>query len=120
MSNLFGQVFAPRLGDRLCKGAPLGLLDGVCFMWWDLPRWQPRNDTPGSWEYTEAALKTLERSLALPSAACQEAALHGLGHHAFNSPDRVSEIIGRFLTCAAARQPELIGYAGAARRGMVQ
>ena len=83
--TLFAEVFAPRL-----RAAHPGYarpwepaksrqrhhhLDYVCYMFWDSAPIVPgRDDT------LREGLKVLEATLALDSAACQRAALHGPGH----------------------------------------
>jgi hypothetical protein len=42
-------------------------------------------------------LKVLEATLALDSAVCQRAALHGLGHWHYAAPDEVARIVGHWL-----------------------
>jgi hypothetical protein len=54
-------------------------------------------------------------SLALSSAACQESALHGLGHWRRYDPQDVERIVDAYLAAGAPADPRLIGYAKAAR-----
>jgi len=66
-----------------------------------------------------AALETMTTILEFDSLACQESALHGLGHWAIYYPERVGSIISRYLLGQAAHSP-LRPYALAASVGHVQ
>ena len=57
--------------------------------------------------------------LALDSLACQESALHGLGHWQHAYPEEVQQIIDRFLNANKNLRPELAAYARSARTGCV-
>ena len=86
--SVFEQIFARRCPDHLChlehstqdEENPLPL-NGACYMWWDghSPPGSFEND-PCRAEIDEAVFDVLEGTLALDSIACQESALHGLGH----------------------------------------
>ena len=67
----------------------------------------------------EAALATVKRILMLDSVACQESALHGLGHWHSLQPDRVESIIDDFLAAHPTARVELLAYARSARCGCV-
>jgi len=58
--------------------------------------------------------------LELDHIACQESALHGLGHWAHSYPERVEKIVDEFLTHNENLRPELKQYALQARSGKVQ
>jgi hypothetical protein len=83
-------------------------------MWWHLGDlyavagsiWYPH--------LVEPALDVMERTLALDSPACQEGALHGLGHVQEYHPDRVAAIIDRHLPHLHVGLQE---YAQSARTG---
>jgi hypothetical protein len=96
--------------------SPLNL---VCYMWWDLfPSWG--NPADASMAATDAAiLGVLRRTLHLPSTACREGALHGLGHWHLNYPGQVERIIDDFLARTPQVGPELREYAMSARGGCV-
>jgi len=66
-----------------------------------------------------AEFECLKAILALDSVACQEAALHGLGHWVGREP-RCSDIIDAYLDSGTAARPELINYAKAAKTGCIQ
>ncbi len=114
---LFAQVFAPRCAailGHLDKGNA-NPLNTTCYMWWDLfPSWGQ-----GEREVDAALLSVMEEVLGLDSMACQESALHGLGHWHANHPDRVQEVIDQFLQRGTASD-ELSRYARSAQQGCVQ
>jgi hypothetical protein len=66
----------------------------------------------------DACLSVMERTLYLPHPACQESALHGLGHWQDDYPDRVEATIESYLESEPA--PELREYAALAREGRVR
>ena len=84
----------------------------------------PRVD-PYASELEAEILTILERTLALGNIACQEAALHGLGHRHYQHPEQVEEIVDAYLQEHLPERPRdaeaesLRGYALAAQRGMV-
>ena len=59
------------------------------------------------------------RILRLQSVACQESALHGLGHWAVDYNTIVRPIIDGYLSDNRALRPELRAYAEGARVGGV-
>jgi hypothetical protein len=65
----------------------------------------------------QTALETMQRTLALDSIACQEGALHGLGHWHRHHPVQVEEIIDGYTS--APHPVRLENYALAARCGCV-
>jgi len=122
--TLFAEVFAPRLGaappgyprpwERSAPGQPLRRLDYVCFMFWDIAP-----IVPGREDTEREVLKALEATLALDSAACQRAALHGLGHWHYAVPDEVERIVGRWLRANPLAPDDLRDYAVQASAGRV-
>jgi len=123
--TLFAEVLAPRLREarpgyaRPWKtaetGQPLHQLDYVCYMFWDIaPIAHGREDT------VREVIKVLEATLALDSAACQWAALHGLGHWQDAAPDEVAQIVRRWLQGHPQAPDELRAYAVQASAGRVQ
>ena len=115
----FADVLAPRcsptLGHLSEEGAPLNL---VTYMWWESFPGFANPDDPQRELVDEAELACLESILALDSAACQEAALHGLGHWTRREP-RCEKIIDDYLGSDRAVRPELNTYAKAARAGCI-
>jgi hypothetical protein len=85
----------------------------------------PRVD-PHAAELEAEILSVLERTLALGNVACQEAALHGLGHRSHMHATLVERIVNTYLQREMPSWPSdergqsLRGYALAARVGRVQ
>ena len=80
-------------------------------MFWDVAPLVPSRD--------DTLLEVLEARLALDSVACQRAALHGLGHEYSAAPDKVPEIIHRWLQRHPHAPDELRAYAVQASTGRV-
>jgi hypothetical protein len=120
--RLFADLFAPRvlpaLGHLSEPGAD-SALNIVCYMWWDEFPCLALPDDPDFNLLNEAAVGVMRQTLTLESIACQEAALHGLGHRARMHPSSVKPAIDNFLRAHPAARKELIAYAGAARCGCV-
>jgi hypothetical protein len=116
---LFEHVFAAHCSPHLSHFDEAGArpLNSACYMWWDL---FPLCPAPGSREVIgNTALEVMAEILALDSLACQESALHGLGHWRRAYPNEVEQIIDRFLDANKTSRPELIAYAKSARTGCV-
>jgi hypothetical protein len=64
-------------------------------------------------------LTTMEHILGLSSLACQESALHGLGHWQRQHASEVGRIIDAFVLSQTELDPRLLAYANAARCGCV-
>jgi hypothetical protein len=118
--TLFTEVFAPRLRgysrtrEPSEPGQPEDHLYYVCFMFWDIAPIMPGEDT------VREVLKVLEATLALDSAPCQRAALHGLGHWHRAAPDEAARIVRRWLQDHPQAPEELRTYAVQASAGRVQ
>lgn len=119
--NLYEKLFAVRCSPRLSHLDEAGVnpLNMVCYMWWDLFPIAGKSDHPDNAALETAILDVMCRTLTLNSIACQEAALHGLGHWAGDHPHRVRTIIEGFLTQPISLRAELRRYAEAARGGCV-
>lgn len=119
--SLFERLFARRCSDHLShldeEGS--GRLNPVCYMWWDLFPAGGWPEDPDSAEVDAELLAVMKRTLALDSLACQESALHGLGHWQLYYPRFVQQAIDEFLGRAAAIRRELRQYAEHARVGYV-
>ena len=121
MLSLFIRIFEPRCLPILSHlDEPRGnSLNGVCYMWWDVmplaAMSKPRNPDP----IHDACLAVMRSTLALPNPACQESALHGLGHWADVYPEFTAATIDAYLAANPKLRPELVGYAKAARSGCV-
>jgi hypothetical protein len=121
ITNLFAQLFAKRCSPHLShldeRGAnPLNM---VCYMWWDLfPTWG-HPGSPTEVLVDAELLMVMQRVLAVDALACQESALHGLGHWYLRYPAEVEEAIDVFLKRQPQLDPRLRQYAFSARRGCV-
>jgi hypothetical protein len=119
--HLFEQLFAKRCSPHLShtirstEPTDINPLNMTCYMWWDLD-WI----SPVQLKINELALDIMERTLQLDSIACQESALHGLGHWKSKYPERVTTIIDQFLKRETTLSDALKVYAQAARAGCVQ
>ena len=121
VASLFAQLFVPRCSPHLShlSETEAGSLNGVCYMWWDgFPCLALAGD-PNLPRMQETALRTMARILGLNSLACQESALHGLGHWQRDHDREVSAIIDCFLDANPDIDTRLVAYANAARCGCV-
>lgn len=111
---LFREFFAERCEPALGHMNEGGALNLICYMWWDTDCWASIPDS--------RMLPMLRSILAIDHSACQESALHGLGHRCEIGRDNpeVEAIIDDFLKRKLDLRPELRQYALSARRGMVQ
>jgi hypothetical protein len=109
---LFREFFAERcrpvLGHLSEEGSPL---NSICYMWWDLGCWSLAPATP--------VLASMRGILAIDHAACQESALHGLGHWHWRQSAAVESIIDEFLEREPHIGAQLREYAHRARTGCV-
>lgn len=121
LQGLYEQCFArrctPHLGHLDEPGA--GPLNPVCYMWWDILPIAPQPGDPARAGLDREILGVMEATLGLDSIACQESALHGLGHWQSSYPRRVTEIVETFLQRRGNLRPGLRAYALNARRGCV-
>jgi hypothetical protein len=92
----------------------------TCYMWWDLLPLAGAPGDPAHVALDRAALDVMAETLALDAIACQESALHGLGHWHAAYPAPVEATIDRFLAARPDARPELVAYARSARGGCVQ
>jgi hypothetical protein len=121
MQNLFEECFAKRCTQHLSHLDEPGTspLNAVCYMWWDLLPIAAQPDNPDQTGLDREILKVMESTLDLDSVACQESALHGLGHWQNRYPQRVTEIINSFLQRQTVLRHELRTYARNAVQGCV-
>lgn len=115
-ADLFEPNCSPALGHLSEIGKPLNT---CCYMWWDEFPCIALPDDPNRDLLHEAAIDVMRRTLGLDSAACQEAALHGLGHRARHRPAAIEAAIDAYLADGRGKRPELITYARSARCGCV-
>src|SRR5688572_2868481 len=122
MLSLFIRILQPRCPPILSHldESRGNRLNGVCYMWWDImplaAMSKPRNPDP----IHDACLAVMRSTLALPNPACQESALHGLGHWARAYPEFTAATIDGYLAANPQLRPELLRYAQAARSGCIQ
>jgi hypothetical protein len=69
-------------------------------------------------EMIKLSFEVLRHALSIPHLACQESALHGLGHFGSVQKEPVLSIVSEFLQ-AQRILPELVGYAKRAANGVV-
>ncbi|MBZ0285589.1 MAG: hypothetical protein K8L97_32965 [Anaerolineae bacterium] len=118
---MYEKVFFKRCSPHLShvteqEANPINL---VCYMWWDLMPIYGQPQKKGRQPIDEACLQVMEKTLALDSSACQESALHGLGHWKMYYPERIASIIDSFITSHPDLRPELREYALRAKQGYV-
>jgi hypothetical protein len=121
-TTVFRRIFALRCTPHLSHldEAGCGALNGACYMWWDLLPVGAAPDDTSRRDLDRAALGVMTEALSLDAIACQESALHGLGHWHAAYPQEVERIVDRFLVTRARDRPELLAYARSARGGCVQ
>lgn len=118
--TLYRTVFVPRCRERLGHlSEQEGRLEMACYMFWDIAAFGGAPGTRDGNLLEDAVLDVLEDALALPHAACQESAIHGLGHRLARHPERVPPILDRWLRRGEARDQRLRDYAAAARGGCI-
>jgi hypothetical protein len=121
-TNCFTTHCAPLLSYLEKGGAYPSIyppLNGTCYMWWDIfpnMRWL---EGPTDHEIENEYLAVMDFALGLESIACQESALHGLGHCFKAYPEFVQATINRFIKTNPTASPELTCYAQSAREGKV-
>ena len=121
IGTLFEKLFARKCSDHLLHLDEPGAntLNSICYMWWDIFPACGHPASPSEIEAYDELLAVMQRILALDSLACQESALHGLGHWQMYYPEVVRPAIEDFLARAEMRQ-ELRAYAEHAWHGYVQ
>lgn len=122
MSSLFARLFQPRCAPVLSHlDEPGGSeLNRICYMWWDIMPIGATRTWPRSDPIHDGCLSGMHDILLLPNPACQESALHGLGHWARGYPEFTAATIDAYLAADPSPRPELVRYAQAARSGCIQ
>jgi hypothetical protein len=122
ISTLFARLFQPRCEPVLAHlDEPGGnALNRICYMWWDIMPIFPAGAQAGADPIHDACLAEMRETLRLPNPACQESALHGLGHWARAYPEFTAAVIDGYLAANPTLRPELARYAEAARSGCIQ
>jgi hypothetical protein len=121
MQTLFARLFDARCAPVLSHLDEPGTnaLNSICYMWWDIMPLYGQPDGRRANPTDDACLRVMRETLRLSNPACQESALHGLGHWARAYPDFASAAIDAYLESNPAARPELVRYAQAARSGCV-
>ena len=119
--TVYRRLFVPRCAERLGHvSEQVGRLEMICYMFWDVACFGgPAGEREGNL-FEDAVLDVLEDVLHLEHAACQESAVHGLGHRIDRHPERAPAILDRWLRTGPVRDPRLRPYAESARTGCVQ
>ncbi len=119
---LFRDCFAVRCSNHLghLDEPDSNPLNASCYMWWELFPVLPEPENPALAERDDLVLSVMAGALEIPSQACQEAALHGLGKWERAYPDRVHEVVERFIWANRKIRTPLRHYAYAALHGDVQ
>ncbi len=86
-------------------------LDSVCYMWWDIVPLGGKPDGDDHIKLNAQILNVMTKELALNSEACQQSALHGLGHWYSYYPTQVEIVIDHYLAHSLKLRPELLDYA---------
>ena len=123
IARVYDRLFAPRCTQHLSHlnrgDMPVGPLNGVCYMWWDTVPALAAPDDPNHKPMNAAMLDLWRHALSLDSIACQESALHGLGHWSFHDKAAVASIVDAYLKAHHNLSPELVAYAKAAKSGCI-
>jgi len=94
-------------------------LNSSCYMFWDMDT----KECPaykGDVLLTNEIFNLLERILDIESPACQESALHGLGHLIDDHKERATSIIERYLKNEKPKTKDLEKYAKECVIGLMQ
>jgi hypothetical protein len=120
--SVFQKLFATRCSPHLSHLDEPGAvpLNSACYMWWDIIPLLGQPGVASRKAIDHAALEVMADTLTMDSIACQESALHGLGHWQLYYPSEAMQIIDVFLSGNRNLRPELINYAKSARCGCVQ
>lgn len=109
IATLFERLFAKRCSEHLSHIDEPGAspLNSACYMWWDLFPAHGQPDKPTYADLDAELLGVMKLTLALDSVACQESALHGLGHWQMYYPAFVHEAVDEFLARRKFVRPAL-------------
>jgi hypothetical protein len=130
IESLYRKFFAAVLPNDPSIRSSKSRASYISFMFWDVfpffgrtvtmrddPDVVARRDEHFAMERT--CIDVIEETLAIDHFACQESALHGLGHWSHTHRARVSKIVDKWLAQVEKNHP-LREYAERARIGMVQ
>ena len=119
--KLYRDLFVPRCTERLGHLSEQGnRLEMICYMFWDVASFGGPAGTREGNLLEDAVLDVLDDVLRMEHAACQESAIHGLGHRVGRHPERAPAILDRWLKSGAVRDERLRSYARGARTGCIQ
>ncbi|HTD67319.1 MAG TPA: hypothetical protein VK846_12395 [Candidatus Limnocylindria bacterium] len=120
--DLFTRCFAARCSNHLSHLSESGVnvLNGVCYMWWDVIPICGEPEKAERKDFDALCLTVMQQTLELPSDACRESALHGLGHWHDYYPKLVEQVIQGFIWNNRKIRDPLRNYAYAAQHGDVQ
>lgn len=127
MFEFFKQVFAVRCSSHLSNllrtsepnPAGLSALNSVCYMWWDISPLYGAMEVDNLQIMSETILNVMKKTLELDSIACQESALHGLGHWKRYFPKETHDTIKNWLDKHPHLSEDLKFYAERAQVGRV-
>ena len=118
---LYSDCFAKRCDNVLSNWNEVANpLNGVCYMWWDVFVIFDNGDSTEEKLLSNECISVMKTALDIDHVACQESALHGLGHWQVDYSNEVSAIINDFLESHPGLESELRNYAKSAQRGCVQ
>ena len=127
--SLFEECFAIRCTSHLSHmdESGVGPMNSICYMWWDflwhlITQWRDAEflrQIPVQYQLRAtdqdvidaACISVMESILEIPSIACQESAIHGLGHWGRFRPERCHPVIAAFFERHPDVRPELRRYA---------
>ena len=115
---LYAKFFAKVLPNEFTNGSSKSRASNVCYMFWDVipfhgrttnPYTKDDSDVVARWDehlQTErTCIDVLEETLAIEHLACQEGALHGLGHWQSHDPARIAGIVDEYLETDRPQAP---------------
>ena len=125
VKTLYADLFKPSCPDHFghldAGPEPPNPLSSACYMLWDMDGGIGTLAARGNATVRDAAYDVLRHALDLDSLACNESALHGLGHLHHVHGKRATRLVDGFLARRGKAIPvELRRYAEAARIGRVQ
>ena len=115
------EMFATRCSTHLSHLDEPGAnpLNSICYMFWDIFPVSAGPEESACSDLDHSLLAVMTEILTLPSDACRESALHGLGHWHASHPDYVEKAVDLFIASNLGIRAELRQYAERARIGYV-
>ncbi|HKS71709.1 MAG TPA: hypothetical protein VJQ82_00850 [Terriglobales bacterium] len=122
MGALFEKLFAKRCSPHMASLNQIGVrpLNATCYMWWDLLASATAPEDGHRLLDQTVCLEVMQNILSLSNIACQESALHGLGHWQRNFQRETRQIVEEFLLKNPQVSGELRNYALKAVMGQVE